>query len=196
MKSCFPMSLQLLPSRTWVAVSVPVVLLVACRNTNRPGSTKDASIPDAQPDTAVYLDAGADAQIYYCGETLCPALPPPPPRFQQFASHCCTIGGGCGVGNSEYFGDECFERDQPGSPSQECIDGEFILIPGDEDPAYVRTCYGCCRPDGLCGFISDAYLGAGCVEQNRFGIALSSGTLGFNNDIYFEQIACSFSQNQ
>lgn len=167
----------------------------------RPGVATDAATGDAGPSPdaeTIDPDGGVDAQVHYCGESRCPDLATGSHShwFQSNLFHCCTPAGNCGVGNIFYFGDECFDYNQPGIRSVDCPADDFVLVPSADEPVGMQSSAGCCRPDGLCGFETTDYLGAGCVERNRFGVALSNGTDGYNQDAYFELLECSFAQRR
>lgn len=70
---------------------------------------------------------------------------------------------------------DCMPRDQPGNPDAQCPSAPLQLPGGpDAGPAPSYEVAGCCRPDGLCGYL-DPTTDFGCV---RISYSLLGKALG------------------
>ena len=105
-----------------------------------------------------------------CGDQTCSAVD----TILGELAGCCTgeDGSACGVDTARLanFGARgiCEPRDQPGRLDEGCQDGLL------ETPLADVPLPGCCRPDGLCGYMINnpgglAELGLGCAEPATLG---------------------------
>lgn len=128
-----------------------------------------------------------------CGGVTCPELPDSADPRYDYRRHCCTDEGACGVGSGALFGGACFERNQEGTPSDECPYGSVYIYYDFGSEIVVADGFpGCCRPDGQCGLDTSRTFGAGCVERSELGAAVLDECNGFDEPLeVFESIPCT-----
>ena len=128
----------------------------------------------------------------HCGTVTCSALPERGDPRYEYAEHCCSSDARCGAGAEHLFGGSCFERDAPGTPSDECP-GAVIFIYYDFGSKHGlgEEFLGCCLPDGRCGLDTSDALGAGCVERSRLSDAVRSACTAESFDVLLEPMSCT-----
>lgn len=106
-----------------------------------------------------------------CGNLSCVSYTAVSP--QPNVTACCppTVEEDCGLDVSKYLNGGCVPLGQPGYVDTTCPD---LVGPPAPYPSEI-TLRGCCRPDNVCGFYDDAWLGLGCIKPELVDAASTTG---------------------
>jgi hypothetical protein len=120
---------------------------------------------------AAACDCGGNGGTVACGNLVCSSWTAVSP--QPNVPACCppTPEEDCGLDVSNYLSGGCVPLGEPGYVDSACPE---LKGPPAPYPSEI-TLRGCCRPDNVCGFYDDAWLGLGCVKPELLNKASTTG---------------------